>query len=399
MDDYLKNLDEFYLEHYGRSKRDGAKFGSGRYPLGSGKGNDNFRSGKQKVEDLSKLHAESAANASNMIRTAANGVKKVYKYAVSAANKAREAFIRRQESKKLSAIRSGDPRAIKAYMSKMSDEEMSSALKRLEQNTMITRAISKRENGNSSQINTQNNQGGQNHQNQNNSGNGSSGGKLENLLESGRKYITDQVKETAKNEVKFVLGSLEKGQNPIEAIQIRNVKAEANRNKELLDSLNGLRDSQKAAREKKIDPDASKAVKNYVNNGGILYSTKKPQQNNSSNSSSKKSESSGSSMPNVQSLPRMVVDTKVNEIGHTGSNKYSMRDEFFSNFESTPSRVETVYENHKSVRLSQMNSVFSKLNSKKYIGHSDQNGEFFLMHYGVKGMRWRRKKVVLYIRI
>lgn len=369
MDDYLKSLDKFYLEHYGRSKRDGAKVGSGRYPLGSGKSGQIISSSAKKAASIAKSGA----------KLTARGLKAGYKFTREFINKLRSRYIERQKNKKLAIIRSGNPYAIRKYMHKMSDVEISEALKRVEQNTRLNAVIdsrSRKQNFNN-QPQYQNNQ---QHNNQGSSGGNQSNSRLSSVIKSGQKFISDQIKETVQDETKFVIKSVARGQDPVKAIKIRNIKNEANRNKEFIDSLNNLRDSQKNANDRKLSTDVDELMKFYSKNSGVVYSAK----SKNDNSGGKKNDSGGKS-----SIPKMAETTRVSTSGST--KKRSLADEFFKDFDTTPERVETVYNNNKSVRLSQLSNRYLKLRRKTTLKHIDQNGDF-LAHYGVKGMRWRIKK-------
>lgn len=96
MSNYPLISDE-YLAHIGRSKADGAKVGSGRYPLGSGKNpRAQRRAEKQQARQQKKA-----------------------------------------EKGKQEALNSGDPRQVKKYQHLMTQAELQQAISRIEKNQRL----------------------------------------------------------------------------------------------------------------------------------------------------------------------------------------------------------------------------------------------------------------------
>lgn len=104
------------LEHIGRSKMNGAKVGSGRYPLGSGK--NPYHHGT--LSPFGKLRAKRAEERVAKVRS-----KSLEKARIAKAEKAE------YERKKKEAIASGSPKAIIPYINDMTYQELTDLKNRL----------------------------------------------------------------------------------------------------------------------------------------------------------------------------------------------------------------------------------------------------------------------------
>ena len=105
--------DDAYLAHYGRSKRDGAPHGSGRYPLGSGE--------------------EPYQNTAKDMRAAKREEKREAK-----AQRKQEKY----EEKRSAAIASGNALKVRKYADTMTNEELEEAMKRIQINQRLDQLAS-----------------------------------------------------------------------------------------------------------------------------------------------------------------------------------------------------------------------------------------------------------------